>query len=483
MAQSVVRMSSMAVLALGCCVAATSTAAAQADALLDQLHAIPGLTVVQEKPTTTGGRFFLLTYEQPVNHLQPWKGTFMQRVTLYHQGFDRPMVFYSGGYHSGTNPSRTEITRLVTGNQITIEHRFFEPSRPVPADWDDLTIFQQASDDHRVVQAFKNVYPAARWLRTGPSKGGMQATYHTRFFPHDVDGLIAYVAPNDAIDNHDAYAAFLANVGTDPQCRENLKQFQRQLLIRRGEIVPKLMEMADLFGFTYDRIFGSPDKALELLVVELPFSFWQLSTQADCALIPPATASTQDLFDAVEFFQPWEFFTDDFVLAQWMPYYYQAGTQLGYPKVDDSYLADLLRYPGEDVPRSFVSPEIAMPPFQWWAMLDIDIYVRFFGRHQMFIYGENDPWGAERFRPGPHAADSFVYTVPGGNHSANVAQLSPADQAAALATIRRWAGLPPMTSSEITALRTRQQQQQRLEVEPDLDQIDRMMRRPRVRTH
>jgi hypothetical protein len=28
---------------------------------------------------------------------------------------------------------------------------FFLPSRPDPADWRDLTTFQQASDDHRLV--------------------------------------------------------------------------------------------------------------------------------------------------------------------------------------------------------------------------------------------------------------------------------------------------------------------------------------------
>ena len=37
-------------------------------------------------------------------------------------------------------------------------------------------------------------------------------------------------------------------------------------------------------------------------------------------------------------------------------------------------------------------------------MLDIDLYVRLAGRHQMFVYGELDPWGAERFHPGTQPA-------------------------------------------------------------------------------
>jgi hypothetical protein len=471
MAQSVLGVCSVAVLALGLC----ATSAAAADDLLDHLRAIPGLTVVQEKPTTTGRRFFLLTFEQPINHLHPWKGTFQQRVSLYHQGEDRPMVFYSSGYHYSSNPGRVEVTRLVEGNQLNVEHRFFEPSRPVPADWDDLTIFQQASDDHRLVQAFKDLYPG-RWLRTGGSKGGMQATYHARFYPHDLDGLIAYVAPDDAIDSRDAYAAFLDHVGNDPQCRENLKEVQRQALLRRNEIVPMMLEMADVFGFTYDRLFGTPEKALELMVVEMPFTFWQYGAQSNCALVPPATASTQEIFDFLDNVQIFFVWNDDFFLEQYLPYFYQAGTQLGYPQVADSHLAGLLLYPGADVPRSFVPAEIDMPPFQWWAMLDIDVNVRFFGRHQMFIYGELDPWGAEPFHPGPHAADSFVYVVPGGNHGANVAQLPPAEQAAATATIRRWAGLPPLTLTDLTAMRARPRPEQ---AEPDLDYLDRMIRWPR----
>lgn len=471
MVRSVIRVSALAALALGWWGSASTAAA---DDLLDRLHAIPGLTVVQEKPTP-GARFFVLTYEQPIDHLRPWKGTFTQRLSLLHQGLDRPMVFYSSGYHGSVNPSRTEVTRLVEGNQIAIEHRFFEPSRPVPADWNDLTIFQQASDDHGVVRAFKDLYPG-KWLRTGRSKGAMQATYHARFYPHDVDGLIAYVAPNDAIDRHDAYVAFLDRVGDDPQCRENLKDVQRQALLRRGEIVPMMIELADLFGFTYDDIFGTPDKALELLVVEMPFTFWQYyGTVATCADVPssPATASTQEIFDFLDIIQGFVIWNDEFYLDQFVPYFYQAGTQLGYPRVADSHLADVLNYPGADVPRSFVPAEIEMPPFQWWAMLDIDLYVRIFGRHQLFLYGELDPWGAERFHPGPHAADSFVYEVPGGNHLANVGQLPAAEQAAAIAAIRRWAGLPPPTTSELTTMKSL------AHVELDLDQLDVLARRPR----
>lgn len=439
---------------------------AAADELLEKLQAIPGLTVVQEKPTTTGARFFLLTYAQPVNHLKPWKGTFVQRVSLYHQGFGRPTVLYSSGYNYSSNPTTTEVTRIVEGNQLNVEHRFFLPSRPDPADWRDLTIFQQASDDHRLTKAFRALYPG-RWLRTGGSKGGMQATYHQRFYPHDMDGLVAYVAPNDAIDSHDAYISFLENVGNDAECRAKLKEVQRQALLRRDEIVPMIVEQVGPNAF--DEVMGSPEKALEILVTEMPFTFWQFGTQDQCEFVPPADAPTDEIFFFLDAFFGFFFLADDFIVG-FEPYYFQAGTQLGYPKVADAHFAELLLYPGADVPRTFVRPHIEMPPFLWWSMLDIDLFVRFAGRRMMFLYGELDPWGAERFQPGPQSVDSYVYEVPGGNHGARIADLPPPQSDAAIATIRRWAGLPPLGAAGLAALRTPP-------IEPDLDWTDRMTRR------
>jgi hypothetical protein len=173
-----------------------------ADELLEKLQAIPGLTVVDEQPTSTGGRFFRLTYEQPVNHLKPWKGTFTQRASLYHQGETLPMVFYSGGYYYSPNPFRAEVTRILEGNQVNIEHRFFLPSRPAPADWSDLTIFQQYGPTTIAWRRARSITTAPGCARAAAGRAG---DVYKKFI-RDVDGLIAYVALNDVIDWHDSYA-------------------------------------------------------------------------------------------------------------------------------------------------------------------------------------------------------------------------------------------------------------------------------------
>lgn len=108
----------------------------------------------------------------------------------------------------------------------------------------------------------------------------------------------------------------------------------------------------------------------------------------------------------------------------------------------EHHLTDLLQFQGEDVPRSFISADIASRSFDEWPMPDIDVFVRVFGSALMFVKSENDPWSAEPFQLGPGTRDSFSYLVPSGNHGARIAQLPAEKRVEAIAAIRRWAGLP-----------------------------------------
>lgn len=76
---------------------------------------------------------------------------------------------------------------------------------------------------------------------------------------------------------------------------------------------------------------------------------------------------------------------------------------MGSPIAYDSYLRDLLRDPGIDVPRTAVPASIPIPHYDAPAMPDIDLRVKTQGRDLMFTYGQNDPWSAEpsAWDPGP----------------------------------------------------------------------------------
>ncbi|MEV6394837.1 S28 family serine protease [Streptomyces sp. NPDC051907] len=404
----------------------------------DRILAIPGMSLIEEKPYP-GYRFFVLNYTQPVDHRHPGKGTFKQRITLLHKDVSRPTVFFTSGYNVSTTPRRSEPTAIIDGNQVSLEYRFFTPSRPDPANWSKLDIWQAASDQHRLFKALKKVY-AKNWLTTGGSKGGMTATYYERYYPSDMDGVVAYVAPNDVVNKEDsAYDRFLAGVGTK-ECRDKLNAVQREALVRREPLEAKYQAWATAEGATFTTV-GSLDKAYEAVVLDYVWGFWQYSLLADCASIPDAaTATDQQIYDSIDAISGFSFYTDQ-TLSTYTPYYYQAGTELGSPNIKQPHLNGLSRY-GYQPPRNFVPRDIPMR-FKPWVMDDVDQWVKHKAQRMMFVYGENDPWGAEQFRVGKGSRDSYVYTAPGANHGANVAGLVPEQKAKATAAILRWAGVAP----------------------------------------
>jgi len=192
-------------------------------------------------------------------------------------------------------------------------------------------------------------------------------------------------------------------------------------------------------GQTY-HILGSATRALDLHVLDWSIGFWMFGGQQFCSIIPTAAAPTAFILAGLDAILGFAFYTDQ-GLTPLFPASYQAATQIGYQIVPEDYLVDLLLYPGEDVPRSFVPAEIPVPRFDRSAMRDIDTFVRLFGSELMFVYGENDPTTAEAFRLGPQTKDSFLYIVPGANHGARLAGLPTSVQEEAIAAIRRWAGL------------------------------------------
>lgn len=422
------------------------------DELLERLARIPGLTVqFEDVEPSPGFRYLYLSYTQPIDHDRPKRGTFEQQFALLHHSFDAPMVAYASGYDMDGFPFRAEPTALVDGNQIDIAQRFFPSSRPEPTNWRDLDIYQAAADQHRLIQALKSIYQG-RWLSTGGSKGGMATVYHRRFFPDDVDGSIAYVAPNDVDNDDDRYGEFLTKVGPT-ECREDLIALLRRGLQLRDDVVPWIEERAAESGCPFGP--GEADYVYEATVAGRYWSFWQYEGELSCPDLPTPKASTYEALD-------WLGLTyltgacegdttgaesDDYFLA----YYYQSGTELGWP--DDYYppqLEDLLRYPSTYSPREVVPAEIPMV-FDASAMPDIDRWVRREGSELMFVYGENDPWTAEPFELGRGTSDSFVYTAHGGSHLAGIVELDDAAQIEAANAVRRWAGLPPFKADRTRA--------------------------------
>jgi hypothetical protein len=425
--------------------------------ILEELRAIPGLTVEERTTMLAGYRFFVMDYDQPVDHKNTSSPTFKQRLTLLHRDYAAPVVVYNSGYNLSTRGSRTQIAVLAEANQLSMEHRYFLPSRPDPADWSKLNIEQAATDQHRITQALKaRIYKPNKWLTTGASKGGMTSLFHRRFFPNDVDATVAYVAPidypADAVQSPtNRYIVFLDNVGTDPTCRQKLKDFQNLALSRREAMKTRMRAEA---AYT---ILGE-DRAFEFAVEELPFIFWQYGSQSRCSTIPASGATDDAVFKFLDDTAGAASYGDA-SLTSFLPYYHQSASQLGYPMSDESYLVGLM-YPNQDTAAAYLPSNIPAPTYdEGAAMTDVQSWISASGERIMLIYGQNDPWTAGQVDLGS-ATDSFKYIAPAGNHGSSIANLNSADSQAAAATVMRWLGLAAKGSFQIdTSERTIEQEE------------------------
>lgn len=424
-------------------VAEASSPAAAAD-ILDRIKAVPGVTSVTEATAPTGYRFFRISFTQYRDHKKPGAGTFQQRLSLLHKDDARPMVMYTSGYGLSSSAGRSEPTRIVDGNQLSMEYRFFHSSIPENANWPkELTIWQAATDQHRIIEAFKSIYDQ-NWITTGGSKGGMTATYHRRFYPDDVIGSVPYVAPNDVVDDKDVYNEFLATVGNDQGCRDALTAVQRRALgTDRAWFLEKLGALSAERGLTWD-IVGSMEKAFESAVIDYYYAFWQYSLQSDCADVPDAaTASRDEIWDHVDAVAGLTFYADP-TLSGYTPYYYQAAYQMGSPEPYEDRLGDLLKFPGANTASTFVPASLKPIRHEKQAMRDIDRWVRTQSEQMLYIYGANDPWSAEPFTCGkarPEKRECYRFYVPGGNHGSNIAGLPEAQRNFATNLVLKFAGL------------------------------------------
>jgi hypothetical protein len=397
--------------------------------ILEQLNDIPGMDVTEVEAQYPGYRDFAGTFMQPANHDDPNGQQFPQTIYISHRDVTAPMVLFNTGY-ALFDTYLSEPALITNGNQLSVEQRFFAPSIPENANWQLLTIQQAAKDHHRLVEALAPIY-TANWLSTGGSKGGMTSIYHRRFFPDDIDGTIAYVAPLSYGLGDPRYITFLDEVGTTA-CVDALKAFQIDALSRRAALVP----MIDEGLFTY----WDTDAALDFAVMGIRFAIWQYSDASACDWIPSPSASNAEVFNYLESYSSTTG-TADYVLDFFEPYYFQAATQLGDPGSDESYLA-----PWITVPLGLQAPDFVQPGptkqmiFQPEVMPDIQSWVLNEGSQLLFVYGENDPWTAGAFEISDFG-ENLKFTAPNGNHGAGISSLVPSEQSQATDAVLLWAGL------------------------------------------
>lgn len=400
--------------------------------LYQKLCTLKGVITVDSLPSDYSSEKYVVTIRQPLDHKHPEKGSFTQRVVISHEGFDRPTVLVTEGYGGdyALNPRyRDELAGLFHTNTVFVEHRYFSGSVPDTVDWQYLTAPNSASDLHLITTLFKQIYPQ-KWISTGISKGGQTALIYRAFFPNDVDITVPYVAPVSRSAEDGRHEPFLNVVG-DKKTRQAILSFQREVLKRRGEIIPLLEKFCMEKQLSF-RI--SMNEVLDYCVLEYSFAFWQWGTPA--SQIPANSATTEVLFKHLtEISGPDYFATGQPTQA----FFIQAARELGYYGYDIEPFKDLLFIrTAKDYLQRIMLPEGITIQFQPELYKKLTNFIETSDPRLIFVYGEYDPWTSVGITKLDGKKNMFVAIQPKGSHRARINTLPDSLRDKVIKTINLW---------------------------------------------
>ena len=396
------------------------------------LKAIPDLQFEELSCAEPFNEKYLLFVTQAVDHKDPSKGTFEQRVYVMHRDKDAPVVFTTEGYNAGYGgytAYMNELDRYLGANEIVVEHRYFGPSTPEPLDWQYMTVENAATDHHMVVELLKP-YFTAKWVNTGISKGGQTALYHRAYFPEDVDATVGYVCPlNFSIEERRCYE-FLDQVGSE-ECRIKIHDFQEMLLCNKAKYFPAFKEKVEKDGLHYPM---GDSAGYELTVLEYSFAFWQWG-RTPCDSIPDGDVSPQKVIEHLGNVAGLEWVSTKGI-AQMQPFFYQALTEIGFYGYDHSEFEGCVEYL-EYQTFNFTCPEGVDCSYNPEPMEKVDNFVRHHGTNMIFIYGEWDPWSAPAVQI-TGKTNSYNVIKPEGSHTTRIRNLPEDQRTKVLKSLGEW---------------------------------------------
>ena len=190
----------------------------------------------------------MVYYEMPLDHNDPSKGTFLQRMYIYYKGEDRPNLFYCSGYslfngigfffeeEPGEYDEET-FSRYYDCNFIEPEYRFDGKSLPEgfsyknPDYWEYLTCSQAADDFHLMITGLKEIL-SGKWCFEGMSKGGEFTAYHLSRHPEDCDLFIAEAAMLRCNKGYPGMYEYTWSTAGDARYGKEKAQEYRDLILR-----------------------------------------------------------------------------------------------------------------------------------------------------------------------------------------------------------------------------------------------------------
>lgn len=365
-------------------------------------------------------RILEVMIEQPLDHNHPEAGSFRQRVYISHADPSKPVVLITEGY-SASYYYTSEITAELQCNQILVEHRYFGRSVPDSLNWTYLNTWQAASDHHRIVTLFKELYPE-QWISTGISKGGQTVMYHSFYYPDDVDVRVPYVAPLNFGQEDPRIYTFLEQVGR-PAERRKVNRFQTLALKNQDRYLDAFKSFSEKKGYTYE-LAGGPEKAYEYCVLEYSFAFWQWE-YVPANKIPGRHASPEEVIEHMNRVAGFDYFSDQFII-EYRPFFYQALTEMGYYGYDLEAFGKYLKHVDNPI-FTFTLPETVELSFDETLSADLRDYITEEADNYIFIYGENDTWSATAVSS-TGTTNSRIFIKEGGSHRTRISNMPEAQR-------------------------------------------------------
>lgn len=400
-----------------------------------KLATIENIVSIEKRPAVSHfDENYVLWFEQPIDYNDLTKGTFRQRVFLGFENPSQPVIVELSGY--GINSEKAgELASHYNANQLSIEHRYFNDSRPDTIDWNTLTVENAAKDQAYIINAIRNaLYPQAKFISTGISKGCQTAMVHLSYFPENVDGCVCYVGPLNFSREDPRIFEFLKTVGTAEE-REKVKNFQNLCFENRAALLEILKTKAKETGMTWE--FGV-DKAIDYTILEYSFAYWQWGT--DPTSIPGETASPDTIYKHLIDVVGYGFFEESSV-EKLQPYFWAALTEQG---IYGYETAPFEKYMHTDKMYTFdwAFPTGTTKPFNYRPMQRLKLFLDTEAEKMLFIYGEHDAWSATAVDLSENATQRqmYKYVKPAGDHRTRIKSFDADEQKEIYGIIDSWLG-------------------------------------------
>lgn len=175
-------------------------------------------------------------------------------------------------------------------------------------------------------------------------------------------------------------------------CHYTIRDFQTMCFEHLDTLLPMLEELAAEKKYTY-RMVGGTKRALQLMILEYPFAFWQWGN--NCADIPDQeSADWEEIFEYLVKVSSPDFFEDKYIVRM-QPFFYAALTEIGMYDYKIKPFKKFLPEDDKDIDFSFTMPEgVEKKPFNDKQMKAINEWLQTDAERILFVYGGSDPWYA-----------------------------------------------------------------------------------------